>query len=98
MLHRNTLKATTRTVIDWPNTDVFRIEIAASNQIDANLFIRTGKENKARIFSILNVKEIVYTQLFLYELLGLYVFTGWNHGQYLSGKGKVNLLKLMMKN
>ena len=64
------------TIIYRPNTDVLQIEIAASNQTDANLLVRTGKKNTARIFSIPNVKKIVYTHLFLNALLGLHVFTG----------------------
>ena len=86
------------TIIYRPNTDVLRIEIAASNQTDANLLIRTGKKNTARIFSIPNVKKIVYTHLFLNALLGLHVFTGWDTVSAFFDKGKVKLLKLMMKN
>ena len=46
-------------VISTLDTDVFLIGIAASNQINANLFIRTGTKNKARIISISKVKELV---------------------------------------
>ena len=44
-------------VINTPDTDVFLTGITASNQINANLFIPTGTKNKARIISILKVKE-----------------------------------------
>ena len=34
-------------VINTPDTDMFLVGITASNQINANLFIRTGTKNKA---------------------------------------------------
>ena len=92
-------------VIDTPDTEVFLVGITASNQIIANLFIRTGTKNKARIISIPKVKEVLQMkydlndmQLVSNALHGLHAFTGCDTVSAFSGKGKVKPLLLMMKN
>ena len=92
-------------VIHTPDTDVLLIALAVSTNIDANLFIRTGVKNNARIISITKVIEsikITYdldnVDLVVKALLSLHAFTGCDTTSAFCGKGKVKPLKTMLKN
>ena len=92
-------------VLHTPDTDVFIITIAASEHINGNLFIRTGRENKARIISIEKVKDNISIKYDLQDvplvsnaLLSLHGFTGCDTVSAFSGKGKVKPMKLMLRN
>ena len=86
-------------VINTPDTDVFLIGITASNQINTNLFIRTGTGKKAQIISVSKVKEalqmkyvLINMQLVTNTLLGLHAYTGCDTVSAFSGKSTVLFL------
>ena len=92
-------------IIHTPDTDVFLISLGVSFQITAELFIRAGTQNKARIISLSKVKVALQTkyelcdmQLVSMALLGIHSFTGCDTISSFSGKGKVKPLQLMLKN
>ena len=107
LLHAEEISHTNirNTVINTPDTDVFLIGITASNQINTNLFIRTGTEKKAQIISVSKVKEALQMkyvlnnmQLVTNTLLGLHAYACCDTVSAFSGKSKLKPLKLMMEN
>ena len=106
MFHAKKISESVRRIlIHTPDTDVFLIALGVSSQISANLFIRTGTQNKARIISLSKVKEALQIKYDLQDmnwvskaLLGLHGFTGCDTISAFSGKGKVKPLQLMLKN
>lgn len=107
LLHAEEISHTNirNTVINTPDTDVFLIGITASNQINTNLFIRTGTEKKAQIISVSKVKEALQMkyvlnnmQLVTNTFLGLHAYACCDTVSAFSGKSKLKPLKLMMEN
>ena len=53
LLHVNHINPSNPNVaIYTPNTDVFVVELAASTELPANLFIGTGSKGQARVISV----------------------------------------------
>lgn len=91
-------------IIHTPDTDVFLITIAASTEIQPNMFIRTGTKEKARTISIQRIRSSLKKRFHDQDLdlpcqapLGIHAFTGCDTGSAFSGKGKTKPFKLMAK-
>ena len=87
--------STENVVIHTRDTDVLLIAITASGQIPGSLFIRTGTKNKARIISIVKVKQSLILrydlqnmniQLLLKSLTSLNALTECDTTSSFSGK------------
>eukprot|EP00057_Strongylocentrotus_purpuratus_P019489 XP_011673963.1 PREDICTED: uncharacterized protein LOC105442958 [Strongylocentrotus purpuratus] len=82
-------------IINSPDTDVFILCLAFSQDIDANMYFRTGQGNKTRTIAIGNVFNH-FGQDVCRALIGLHCFTGCDTVSAMYGIGKVRALKLMM--
>ena len=107
LLHaKNISQSFRRVVIHTPDTDVFMIALGVSGDVDVDLYIKTGVQNKTRLINLSEVKELLNINnnslgdinLTCKALLGLHGFTGCDTVSAFSGKGKVKPLKLMLKN
>ena len=93
-------------MIYTPDTDVIIAGMSVCSEIEAEIYVMTGKGNARRIIDITKISEKANgslnktgcdEQTFLHALLGYHSFTGCDTTSCFSGRGKVRPLNIMAR-